>query len=338
LIQPSPTSARSTSARLAFIPSGGAAQQPQRRPSRWPSVLGALLAVLLIAGTAVVAGAVATGGSATRSVALTAYETTVANGSADISYSSSISSLDVSSGTGVFSWTTNQGEMNYTSSFTFLGAGSPQISASGTELIMGSVSYTRWSVTGLPSNIEGGFNPNNGMWSKTTWSGSPDIAMEYMFYEAFPLLGEGTPPSPGSLLTLLQSQASSISDLGSEVVGGVETTHYRALVPFSRLGASPQKVKQAEEMLGTTGFTFDFWVDSSQRLRRMTFGLTLQHPPPGSKGKEGAQKFPMTIMETLNISNYGVPVDVAAPPSSEVTPGGTCSWNSGGFNCEDSSS
>jgi hypothetical protein len=320
------------------MPSGGLGPQPRSKPSRWPSVLGALVAVLLIAGIAVVAGAVATGGSATRSVAPTAYETTVANGSADISYSSSISSLDVSSGTGVFSWTTNQGEMNYTSSFKFLGAGRPQISASGTELIMGTVSYTRWSVTGLPSNIEGAFNPNNGMWSKTTWSGSPDVPLEYMLYDVFPLSGEGTPASPGSLLTLLQSQASSISDLGSTVIGGVETTHYRALVPFSRLGASPQEVKQAEETLGTTAFTFDFWVDSSQRLRRMTFGLTLQHPPPGSKGEEGAQKFPITIIETLNISNYGVPVDVTAPPSSEVTPGGTCSWNSGGFNCEESSS
>jgi hypothetical protein len=293
---------------------------------------------VLIAGIAVAAGAVATRGSATRSVALTAYETTVANGSADISYSSSISSLDVSSGTGVFSWTTNRGEMDYTSSFKDFGAGSPQISASGTELIIGSVSYTRWSVTGLPANIEGALNANDGMWSETTWSGSPDVPLEYMFYDLFPLLGEGTPPSPGSLLTLLQSQASSISDLGSEVVGGVETTHYRALVPFSHLGASPQEQKQAEEMLRTTAFTFDFWVDSSQRLRRMTFGFTLHEPPPGSKGEEGAEKFPITIIETLNVSNYGAPVDVTAPPSSEVTPGATCSWNSSGFNCEESPS
>jgi len=95
-----------------------------------------------------------------------------------------------------------------------------------------------------------------------------------------------------------------------------------------------------QKTLGTTTFAFDFWLDSSQRLRKMTFGFALHNaqPGPNSNGGEGSQKAPVAITQTLNVSNYGVPVDVTAPPPSEVTPEGTCSSNSSGVSCEQSGS
>ena len=181
----------------------------------------------------------------------------------------------------------------------------------------------------------GGLGATDGdMWSETSWSGtsSPGLLIGLAF-------GSPGPPSPGSLLQLLQSQATSSSDLGPELLGGIETKGYRAQLPLSDLvGGKPSsaETRQAEQSIGASSLGIEFWVDSSQRLRRLTFTLTVRRFPSlqGPETTVPAPKLPITMTETLDVSDYGAPVHVTPPPANQVKPGGTCQADSNGIRCQ----
>jgi hypothetical protein len=262
-------------------------------------------------------------------VALTVYRATVAAGSAEVNSSFSFDSSgrpDVTeTGTGAFSWTSNLGQLTYRAS----GAPGPDIVT--TEIIDGHEVYQRTLIPPADSRTVGPAADDT--WSETTWSGSPgpDLVGSLLF-------GSPDPPNPGSLLQFLQSRASSISDLGPVRLGASETTHYLARLLLAQMAGAkmpPSEVRQAQQALGTTSLGVDFWVDSSQRLRRLTFALTIHHLPT-TPGTEGIPlfKLPLTVTDTLDVSDYGVPVAVSAPPAGDVTPGGTCQTTSGVFDCQ----
>ena len=151
--------------------------------------------------------------------------------------------------------------------------------------------------------------------------------------------GTPGPPSPEALLHLLQSQATTTSDLGPTTIDGVVTDHYRSQLPISSLGlGNASQVAQAERSLGSGSITVDFWVDPSHLLRRLSLALTLHTIPsePGTtKSETPGVKPPLTITVTLGLSNYGVPVDVTPPPADQIDPGGTCQSDSSGISCEE---
>jgi hypothetical protein len=262
-------------------------------------------------------------------VALTVYRATVAAGSAQVNSSFSYDSSgrpDVTeTGTGTFSWTSNLGELTYRAS----GAPGPAIVT--TEIIDGHEVYQRTLLPPADSGTVG--SPADDRWSETTWSGSPGTdLMETLVF------GSPGPPNPGSLLQFLKTRASSISDQGRVRLGASETTHYLARLPLTQIAGgkvSPTELAQARQALGTTSLGVDFWVDSSERLRRLTFALTVRHLPT-TPGTDSIQlfKLPLTVTDTLDVSDYGVPVAVSPPPAGDVTPGGTCQTNSGGFDCQ----
>jgi hypothetical protein len=270
-------------------------------------------------------------------VALTAYRATVAGGSASVAssytYATGDGSASTETGSGVFSWTSDRGQMTY------------QTTVSGTaidstEIIDGHDAYAKTSVVGAPVGDPGA--AGGGLWSKTRWSGKTGAgALTDIFF------GSPGPPSPGVLLQFLQSRASSMTDRGSQLLGAVRTTHYHALIPFTELSggkASAAEVRQAEQALGRRSLGIDFWVDSSQLLRKLSFTVTVRRlpstaPTTTSPGEIAwSPKLPITVTETLDVSDYGVPVDVTPPPASEVTGDGTCQANANGFNCQSASS
>ncbi|TYB48648.1 LppX_LprAFG lipoprotein [Actinomadura chibensis] len=99
-------------------------------------------------------------------------------------------------------------------------------------------------------------------------------------------------------------------EVGKETVDGVETTHYtgtyRVEDAIAKLPADSQETFRKN--LGTTGLdamNFDLWVDGQQLPRKMAL-----------KSKQGAQS---AMDLTMTYRDFGKPVQISAPPESEVT-------------------
>lgn len=255
-------------------------------------------------------------------MALTTYRATVAAGSADVSSSFVLASpagSTTETGSGIYSWASNVGELTYRIE-------AKLTSFEENDIISGDDEYSQLSTSSTPGA------PNGSKWSETTWTGPSSDPLGSLFF------GAPGPPNPGALLQLLDSKASSITNLGNRRIGAVDTTHYLAEIPLSDLDVgTTEELEQAEHEFGTTSLGVGFWVDSSQLLRRLTFGISIHRLPavPSTEGSAVTAKLPITATATLNVSNYGVPVDVTPPPAGDVTPGGTCQRTPTGFNCSD---
>jgi hypothetical protein len=294
----------------------------QTRWGRRIGMSGSVGLLVLIGAACGSAGQASSVGKSTGTIALTSYRTTVARGSADIDSSWTMSEAHqgptTMTSTGAYSWTSSRGEM------TSQTGGADQ----SKEIIVGHDVYTQTSGAVPATVLGGGTAPT---WSETTWSGSSAVTLFGSF------LGTPGPADPATLLELLDSHASSISTIGTEEIGGVETTHYRAHIPLSRIGpsgASPAQFRQARQMLGVSSVSVDFWVDSSGLLRQLKYEMTIRQAP--KQVPQLAPVLPMTMSMTVDLSHYGVPVTVTPPPASEVAPGGTCQTTSSGFTCTNS--
>jgi hypothetical protein len=120
---------------------------------------------------------------------------------------------------------------------------------------------------------------------------------------------------------------------------GINTTHYRALIPLSRLGAgTAAELQQAERLLGTSFIGVDYWIDSSDLLRQLRLVITALRQPSATASSPGEVTmplgtFPITFSVILRLSHYGTPVHVVPPPSAQITSRGTCVVSRDGFSC-----
>jgi hypothetical protein len=195
--------------------------------------------------------------------------------------------------------------------------------------------YSKFSIKGLPAGATAGI-PGIGGWNQATWTGasSPDPS------GIPPLLpGDLSNPAgitnPASLLGLLRAQASSVQSLGGEVLDGINTTHYRAIIPLSRLGAG---TAEAEQILGTDSISVDYWIDSSHLLRQLRFAIAILRQPSDTTSSPGevtapSDAYPMTVSASLQLSHYGTPVHIVPPSSAQITNRETCVASGGGFSC-----
>lgn len=114
-----------------------------------------------------------------------------------------------------------------------------------------------------------------------------------------------------------------LTEVASEEVRGVATTHYRVDVDGERLDA-----RFADDMFDDRELvTFDVWVDRDRRLRRAEWVLLIRWGMPEVSDDLGpidglvlpfddAGAYRETT--TVELWDYGVPVDVQAPPADEV--------------------
>jgi hypothetical protein len=118
----------------------------------------------------------------------------------------------------------------------------------------------------------------------------------------------GSQLSPTDLLGVLKSQGAKVQKLGTANVGGTTTTHYRVHVDVAKalkakgltsplLAGVPPAMKTLSE---------DVWIGKDGLVRRV--GLAYGHPLGGSP----------RLALTMDIYDYGAPVTIAAPPSSDV--------------------
>ena len=126
----------------------------------------------------------------------------------------------------------------------------------------------------------------------------------------------GGKSNPAQFLQYLRAISGAPQALGSELVRGVQTTHYHATVDLSKV-ASALSASQSSQLrsalakliaqAGTSRVPVDVWVDGRGLVRRLALAMTL------ATGARQAQ-FGMT----LELFDFGPTPAVAPPPASEV--------------------
>ncbi|MFC4053017.1 hypothetical protein ACFOY4_25315 [Actinomadura syzygii] len=111
--------------------------------------------------------------------------------------------------------------------------------------------------------------------------------------------------------TKMLTASKDVREVGKETVDGVQTTHYtgtyRIEDAIAKLPAEDQEtVRKNAGTAGLDGMNFDLWVDGRQLPRKMAL-----------KSKQTAQAGATNL--TMTYRDFGKPVQISAPPESEVT-------------------
>jgi hypothetical protein len=121
-----------------------------------------------------------------------------------------------------------------------------------------------------------------------------------------------TSADPEQTLDFLRA-AGTVTDVGSDTIGGVATTHYPAVIELSRYASALPAAQQAtaaqgissfEQATGLTTLPMDVWIDASNLVRQIQFSLSISG--------QGSIAF------TMSFSDYGPQPAVSAPPASDV--------------------
>lgn len=124
------------------------------------------------------------------------------------------------------------------------------------------------------------------------------------------LLEQAQSNSPTRGLEYLQGLSGDVQNLGDDTVAGAHATHYRASIDYAKVAAklpdSQSALAGKMAKLGTV--PADVWIDDSDRVVKMSFAID------GSAvgGGAGTAKF------SMEITDFGVPVDVQAPPADDT--------------------
>ena len=131
--------------------------------------------------------------------------------------------------------------------------------------------------------------------------------------------------SPADVLDFLRASDSEPEEVGTEEVRGVETTHYRAQLDIRRMAEQdlervPEEhrermrrdLQQLLQLLEEPTVPVELWVDDDGLLRRMELRMAMQ--VPGPTGEPTA----LELTQRMELFDYGVEVDVEAPPEDEV--------------------
>jgi hypothetical protein len=268
--------------------------------------------------------------------------------------------------TGEFSWSATSGALTQESIYSGL------YDIASQEIIDGTTTYTKLvRKTGPQASYFTSGSPGDG-WTESTVTGSSEGGLLGLFTSGFmgafaagSISGDPNTLSPFTLFQVLGKDATSTTEIGSDTVGGIPTTHYRAIVPFGNLGASSAEVAEASVLLGTNALPVDYWVDSADRLVQLNMDVTIRHFPFGAGSSTLApaptttttqpsggtvwgqsssvrvvgsttMKPPATVSVRLALSDYGVSVDASPPPPSEITAHQSCVVAANGDQCEGS--
>ena len=115
---------------------------------------------------------------------------------------------------------------------------------------------------------------------------------------------------PQQGLEYLQGLSGDVEKIGDDTVAGEHATHYRASIDYAKVAAElPDQSAKARDKLTKLGTVpADVWINDDDRVVKMQFAID------GSAfGSDGG-----TIQMTMEITDFGVPVDVQAPPDDQT--------------------
>jgi hypothetical protein len=120
-----------------------------------------------------------------------------------------------------------------------------------------------------------------------------------------------------TLTALRSASGADTKRVGSELVRGVRTTHYRATIDLNRVpsragpsqrAVAQQAIRRIIQQTSTSKVPIDVWIDAAHRVRQVRY-LQQTRRPDG-------QIVHMTM--TVSMYGYGQPVSISAPRSGDV--------------------
>jgi hypothetical protein len=120
---------------------------------------------------------------------------------------------------------------------------------------------------------------------------------------------------PAALVQQLRGAAGAIEELGDDEVRGVDTHHLRVTVDTDRaIEQSPPEVREqlrtfAESSGLPRQYPMEVWIDDDALVRRISTVVEVEDEVAG----------PVTQQTTLELFDFGVPVDIEAPDPARVT-------------------
>jgi hypothetical protein len=127
---------------------------------------------------------------------------------------------------------------------------------------------------------------------------------------------------PRDIFGMLKAVSGPIEAVGTDEIRGVETSHYRAtidtaklekLVPAAQrqsLGGFDQSVQQS----GLTEIPLEIWIDSEQRVRKLSVDVD---------GKQPGTPMAMKASLVVELYDYGKALDLDLPPADQVADAAT---------------
>ena len=127
---------------------------------------------------------------------------------------------------------------------------------------------------------------------------------------------------PASGLRLLQG-ANEVTKIGTEVVRGVQTTHYRVVIDLAKaVQASPAQYRDAMQKLislyTVKTLPIDVWLDGQNRVRRyeQTVDASIIRLPASAQAANAATG---KVTIRYELYDFGSPVEVQLPAADQVT-------------------
>jgi hypothetical protein len=131
-------------------------------------------------------------------------------------------------------------------------------------------------------------------------------------------LSQNAAGDPSQTLDYLRGASDDIKKVGTEDVRGTQTTHYQAVLDLNKAAAqSPrasEAIKSTIKLLGTSTQPIDVWVDAEGRVRRMKYTVDLSKSKVASTNPAAAG----SVAFTLDLFDFGVPVQATLPPADQV--------------------
>jgi hypothetical protein len=131
------------------------------------------------------------------------------------------------------------------------------------------------------------------------------------------LTGNPASSDPSQLLQYLRAVSGSITKVGSEQVGGTQTTHYKATisldkvpdaVPAAQRKGAQQAIASLEKLTNLHSLPVDVWIDDHNLVRQMQMSFA---------SSSGGQN--VNTQMTIGIPEYGPQSLPSVPPDSQVT-------------------
>jgi hypothetical protein len=171
------------------------------------------------------------------------------------------------------------------------------------ERILGTVIYEK-----LPASEAGTSPLLKGKWLKIDLNKAAQ-------QQGLSSAGNMGPSDPSQIFHMLTSVSNGVTKVGDEKVRGVDTTHYRAVVDLGKVGAqqgySPADVAKLKQLMGTSSYPVDVWIDKDGLPRRVQFDQPV--PTTSAAGLKGAR-----MIATEEFYDFGTPVSVQAPPADQT--------------------
>ena len=126
--------------------------------------------------------------------------------------------------------------------------------------------------------------------------------------------GVGQATSAAEMAQLLEG-AGDVTEVGTEEIDGVSTTHYSVELDWDALAASVGEAEAAElGEVAAGALSMDVWIDGDGLLRRMEMEMDM-----GALGADLGTGSSGSILMVMELRDFDEPVEVQIPDPSEVT-------------------